>query len=252
MHRHHFPSYLPQNLFQFGIVNRGNGSLIRFGAVNYNPFDFWDEPGIDFGILNKGNYVQFGIAGFATNKGCQMNLVNSGEEVPQFGLINIRTAHYGTEPYFQCGIVNFSSHETYEWQWGIVNIASRAEMQIGLVNIGRSDVSVRSAHYTRISIGNKLIDSSIIYKGDCHETLRNDLARSAVRFTIFRLVLAEILPGTAPELCPCAVLAPPTGVLAGRIIADFCGCSASQFRTVPGQRGCSGMRKTSCSAEQSF
>ena len=139
MHRHHFPSYLPQNLFQFGIVNRGNGSLIRFGAVNYNPFDFWDEPGIDFGILNKGNYVQFGIAGFATNKGCQMNLVNSGEEVPQFGLINIRTAHYGTEPYFQCGLVNFSSHETYEWQWGIVNIASRAEMQIGLVNIGRSD-----------------------------------------------------------------------------------------------------------------
>ena len=34
-------------------------------------------------------------------------------------------------------------------------------------------VSVRSAHYTRISIGNKLIDSSIIYKGDVVPTVKS-------------------------------------------------------------------------------
>jgi hypothetical protein len=137
-HPRGFPGYLPQNIFQFGMVNSGNGSLIRFGAVNYNQYDFWEEAGIDFGIVNKGNYVQLGVIGVDTETGFQMNLINLGEGVRQCGLTNIRTG-VSSNRRWQCGLVNFSLQNSSDLQWGIVNIASTRVCQIGLVNIGGSD-----------------------------------------------------------------------------------------------------------------
>lgn len=130
-----FAFYLPESLLQFGVVNRGNGALLRAGVVNYNPYDFRDEPGIEFGLVNKGCYWQIGALGFDTGKGMQSNLVNFGGNVSQLGVVNVRTREINNR-HWQCGVINWDNQDSFEFQWGIFNVSTRSEVQIGLINLG--------------------------------------------------------------------------------------------------------------------